>query len=93
LSKGPDESAAEASSTKGWRRERVEYVETSARKHLENIRGLELGNNGNVRDGEWQGEGRTLAKGEVEGIEKVVTILSGNNASSSRADENEMDES
>jgi len=72
---------------KTWRRERMEYVETATRKHLEQARGLELGKDGEVRDGEWQGEGRKLAKDEVEGLEKVVTLLGG----VSKGDE--MDES
>jgi kinetochore protein Mis12/MTW1 len=86
----PGESTAEG--RKGWRRERLQYVEASTRKHLENIRGLEFDKTGSVRDGEWQGEGRQLARGEVEGLEKVVTILGGStDASSTRKDE--MDES
>ena len=28
-------------------------------------------------DGEWQGEGRGLARGEVDGLERVVEILGG----------------
>ncbi|OIW33349.1 hypothetical protein CONLIGDRAFT_172893 [Coniochaeta ligniaria NRRL 30616] len=77
---------------KSWRRERLEYVETATRKHLEHARGLELGKDGEVRDGEWQGEGRKLAKDEVEGLEKVVAILGGAGpAGGSNADE--MDES
>ncbi|KFH42426.1 Kinetochore-associated protein-like protein [Hapsidospora chrysogenum ATCC 11550] len=60
---------------KSWRRERAEYVEQSSRKYLENSTGLELGPQGEVRDGEYQGEGKNLGRGEVEGLEKVVTIL------------------
>ncbi|KAH8894933.1 hypothetical protein GQ53DRAFT_70376 [Thozetella sp. PMI_491] len=80
---------------KTWRRERLEYVESATRKHLENVRGLELGKNGEVRDGEWQSEGRALGKGEVEGLEKVVTII-GRGASADgghAAQEESMDES
>lgn len=62
---------------KSWRRERMEYVEAATRKHLEHARGLELGKDGEVRDGEWQGEGRKLAADEVEGLEKVVSLLGG----------------
>ncbi|KAI0476771.1 Mis12 protein-domain-containing protein [Xylaria cf. heliscus] len=61
----------------GWRRERVEYVETATRRHLETVHGLELGRHGEVRDGEWQGPGRSLATGEVEGLERVVSLLGG----------------
>ncbi|ORY59150.1 Mis12 protein-domain-containing protein [Pseudomassariella vexata] len=60
---------------KSWRRERLEYVEAATRRHLENVQGLELGKDGEVRDGEWQGEGRNLAKGEVEGLENIVAAL------------------
>ncbi|POS76847.1 Mis12 domain-containing protein [Diaporthe helianthi] len=60
-----------------WRKERVEYVESAARKHLESVRGLELGRDGEVRDGEWQGEGRRFAGGEVAALEGVVNALGG----------------
>lgn len=60
-----------------WRKERVEYVEGAARKHLEHVRGLELGSDGEVRDGEWQGEGRRFAGGEVAALEGVVNALAG----------------
>ncbi|KAL1880658.1 hypothetical protein Daus18300_001270 [Diaporthe australafricana] len=70
---GGDEGAARRT----WRKERVEYVEGAARKHLENVRGLELGSNGEVRDGEWQGEGRRFADGEVAALEGVVSALGG----------------
>ncbi|MBE3041029.1 hypothetical protein IMZ48_00260 [Candidatus Bathyarchaeota archaeon] len=60
---------------KSWRRERVEYVEGQTRKHLEDARGLELGPQGAVRDGEWQGEGRKFTKGEVEALEAVSEAL------------------
>ncbi|KAL3425940.1 mind kinetochore complex component [Phlyctema vagabunda] len=62
---------------KGWRRERSEFVETEMRRHLEQVRGLELGEMGDVRDGEWQGDGRNLQKGEVEELEKVVGLVGG----------------
>jgi kinetochore protein Mis12/MTW1 len=65
---------------KSWRRERVEYVEAATRRHLETVHGLELGRNGEVRDGEWQGPGRNLASGEVEGLERVVSLLGGGDA-------------
>ncbi|PNP54688.1 hypothetical protein THARTR1_04893 [Trichoderma harzianum] len=70
-----DSAAAEAAAS--WRRERAEYIETSSRKYLETVVGLELGPEGEVRDGEWQGEGRGLSKGEVEGLEKVAAMLGG----------------
>lgn len=62
---------------KSWRRERLEFIEKETRRHLENVRGLELGEQGEVRDGEWQGEGRRLGKGEVEDLERVVGLVSG----------------
>lgn len=62
---------------KSWRKERLEFVEKETRKHLENVRGLELGEMGEVRDGEWQGEGRMLAKGEAEDLEQVVRMVGG----------------
>ncbi|KAI1742187.1 Mis12 protein-domain-containing protein [Xylaria scruposa] len=65
------------SRSRGWRRERAEYVETATRRHLETVHGLELGRHGEVRDGEWQGPGRSLARGEVEGLERVVELLGG----------------
>ncbi|KAK5997445.1 hypothetical protein PT974_02804 [Cladobotryum mycophilum] len=62
---------------KSWRRERAEFIESSSRKYLETVGGLELGPGGDIRDGDWQGEGRGLSKGEVEGLEKVVVLLGG----------------
>lgn len=62
---------------KSWRKERLEFVEKEARRHLENVRGLELGEMGEVRDGEWQGEGRKLGKQEVEDLERVVGMVIG----------------
>ena len=41
----------------------MEYVEDQTRKHLEVGRGLELGPQGAVRDGEWQGAGRKFTRG------------------------------
>lgn len=65
---------------KSWRRERLEFIEKETRRHLENVRGLELSEQGEVRDGEWQGEGRRLGKGEVEDLERVVGLVSGGDA-------------
>ncbi|KAK1510527.1 uncharacterized protein CCOS01_15358 [Colletotrichum costaricense] len=79
---------------KSWRRERMEYVEGATRKHLEHVRGLELGKDGDVRDGEWQGEGRKFAMGEVEGLEQVVAALEGGSGESTeQPDLDAMDES
>jgi kinetochore protein Mis12/MTW1 len=62
---------------KTWRRERLDFIENETKRHLENVRGLELGEMGEVRDGEWQGEGRKLGKGEVEDLERVVGMVGG----------------
>ncbi|KAF5023353.1 hypothetical protein F66182_4591 [Fusarium sp. NRRL 66182] len=64
-----------AGGSRTWRRERVEYVEGASRKYLETARGLELGEQGEVRDGEWQGEGRKITRGDVEGLEQVASML------------------
>ncbi|KAI1154198.1 Mis12 protein-domain-containing protein [Nemania diffusa] len=94
-----DDGGAAPGGPRGWRRERVEYVEAATRRHLETVHGLELGAHGDVRDGEWQGPGRNLARGEVEGLESVVAVLGGdsNGASSSvpveEGDGEPMDES
>ncbi|KAI1212431.1 Mis12 protein-domain-containing protein [Annulohypoxylon truncatum] len=79
-----DESGGNSRSSerKTWRRERLEYVEGATRRYLENVEGLELGKHGEVRDGEWQGEGRGLARDEVGGLESVVTLLGGGPAES-----------
>ncbi|GKU00902.1 kinetochore-associated protein mtw1 [Fusarium langsethiae] len=64
-----------SSSSRTWRRERLEYVEGASRKYLETARGLELGEQGEVRDGEWQGEGRKITRGDVEGLEQIASML------------------
>ncbi|KAJ4195242.1 hypothetical protein NW767_002469 [Fusarium falciforme] len=97
---GPDDADADAADkdaadgSKTWRRERVEYVEGASRKYLETARGLELGAQGEVRDGEWQGEGRKITRGDVEGLEQVVSMLGNNKSPKSKGGEGEpMDES
>lgn len=79
----------EGGARRTWRKERVEYVEGAARKHLESVRGLELGKDGEVRDGEWQGEGRRFAGGEVAALEGIVNALGG---SGGGAGDDKMDE-
>lgn len=59
-----------------WRRQRLEHVETLTKRFLVNERGLELGPQGEVRDGEWQEKGRRITRGEVEALEKVVSMIS-----------------
>lgn len=68
-------SSSSPPSSSTWRRDRVEYVETASRKYLENVAGLELGPQGEVRDGEWQGEGRQLSKAEVDSLERVAALM------------------
>lgn len=88
LANGHRDAYVEEGGKKTWRKERVEYVEGATRRHLESVRGLELGRNGEVRDGEWQGEGRRLVGGEVGALENVVEIL-GTGGGSRRDDEGE----
>ncbi|CAH0018092.1 unnamed protein product, partial [Clonostachys rhizophaga] len=78
---------------RSWRRERAEYVEAASRKYLENTGGLELGSQGEVRDGEYQGQGRNLSKGDVEGLEKAVAILRNSEGRSTEAGEEPRDPS
>ncbi|KAH6850357.1 Mis12 protein-domain-containing protein [Chaetomium sp. MPI-CAGE-AT-0009] len=78
---------ADGKGKKSWRRERLEYVETATKKHLENVRGLELGKNGEVLDGEWDGGGPSLARGEVESLERVAGMLGGSGEQQDRMDE------
>jgi kinetochore protein Mis12/MTW1 len=73
----PNLSAAGQEDEKSWRRQRLEYVEAQTRKLHENVRGLELGVQGRVRDGEWQEEGRRVGRGEVEALERVVGLVGG----------------
>ena len=84
---GGQGSGSGSSRVGAWRKDRVEYVETLTKKHLENSRGLELGEQGEVRDGEWQGDGRKMTMAEVEGLERVTALLGGGVA------EDKMDES
>ncbi|KUJ21068.1 uncharacterized protein LY89DRAFT_577222 [Mollisia scopiformis] len=77
LANGNGEEGLVGEDQKSWRRERLEFIEKETRRHMENVRGLELGEMGEVRDGEWQGEGRKLGKGEVEDLERVVSMVGG----------------
>ncbi|GAB0135167.1 hypothetical protein EsDP_00003514 [Epichloe bromicola] len=77
---------------KSWRSERSEYIESASRKYLERSAGLELGPHGEVRDGVvWQGVGPSLAKDDVESLEKVAAIL-GTNAAAGPTDAGEISE-
>ncbi|KAK4077615.1 hypothetical protein Purlil1_12295 [Purpureocillium lilacinum] len=75
-----DEQAA-VKGSKTWRRQRAEYIEASSRKYLERAGGLELGPRGEVRDGDWQGQGRGLGREEVEGLERAAAVLASASAS------------
>ncbi|KAG5947818.1 hypothetical protein E4U60_002595 [Claviceps pazoutovae] len=72
-----EEAGEGAGSQASWRRERSEYIESASRKYLERSVGLELGSQGEVRDGEWQGGGPSATKSEVEGLERMSFILGG----------------
>ncbi|KAK1780300.1 Mis12 protein-domain-containing protein [Copromyces sp. CBS 386.78] len=75
---------------KPFRLQRLEYIETATRKHLEQVRGLELGVNGELRDGP-PGEDvvvvgddevertkrRRVEREEVEALEGVLGSLAG----------------
>ncbi|KAK1751814.1 Mis12 protein-domain-containing protein [Echria macrotheca] len=95
----PEKDEGDTERKKTWRRERLEYVESATRRHLENVRGLDLGRNGEVRDGEWEGGGRSVEQGEVEGLEQVSLVLGGGGRGTSTSggpgdgDGDEMDES
>lgn len=88
-----DNPEMEADNPHSWRRERVGYVESASRKYLENSRGLELGAQGDVRDGEWQGEGRKVTRGDVENLEQVMTMLNKEKLSKRDEESEAMDES
>lgn len=55
----------------------MEYIEKQTKRHLERKRGLELGPQGEVVDGEWQGGGRALGSGEVRNLERVMGVVVG----------------
>ncbi|KIH91850.1 kinetochore protein Mis12/MTW1 [Sporothrix brasiliensis 5110] len=75
-------SSGRAGDSKSWRRERLEYIEGSTRKHLERIRGLNLGRNGEMRseqgsssqanDGGHGGNNMTV---EPEALTNILNIL------------------
>ncbi|KAL1898326.1 hypothetical protein Cpir12675_001951 [Ceratocystis pirilliformis] len=74
---GSGPAGGETPSRRSWRKSRVEYIEIATRKHMERARGLELGLQGEVRDGEWQGAGRKISMAEVEGLESVLALMGG----------------
>jgi hypothetical protein len=54
---------------------RLHYIESQARRHLSVTRGLELDEAGAVRDGAWQGAGRSVTTDEVAALERFVGSL------------------
>ena len=86
LPKDPNLADGREDGEPSWRRQRLEHVETLTKRFLVNERGLELGPQGEVRDGEWQEQGRRITRGEVEALEKVVSMITGDGRS------DEMDE-
>lgn len=81
LAEGDGKAGLVGEEEKSWRRERLEFIEKETRRHLESVRGLELGEMGAPRDGEWQGEGRRMAQGEVEDLEAVIAMITGTGTS------------
>ncbi|EPE08823.1 mis12 domain-containing protein [Ophiostoma piceae UAMH 11346] len=79
------------SRSKSWRRERVEYVESSTRKHLERVRGLSLGRNGETRaeiETSSQGaDGSGAISVEPEALKNILNILRDTHGSKSAAAE------
>ena len=84
---------------KDWRRERLEYIEGATRRHLQQVRGLELGENGEVRGEEDEamvGVGKGMMNGkDVENLERVVGLLGVGvkGGGDGQVDEDRMDES
>ncbi|EPQ64964.1 component of the MIND kinetochore complex [Blumeria graminis f. sp. tritici 96224] len=60
---------------KSMKRLRTEFIEEETKRHLESVRGLELGTMGEVKDGEWQGEGRKIGAKELEDLEQIVRLI------------------
>ena len=67
-------------------------LEGASRRYLETEAGLELGPGGEVRDGEWQGSGRGMAKDEVEGMERVVAVLGASDSGEAKETAAEVEE-
>ncbi|KAG5983319.1 hypothetical protein E4U55_000247 [Claviceps digitariae] len=83
----PDGADAGSSTKKSsWRRDRSEYIESASRKFLERSVGLELGPQGEVRDGEWQGGGPSATRSEVESLEHVSSMLGSKAAAAESGD-------
>ncbi|KAH0538437.1 hypothetical protein FGG08_004985 [Glutinoglossum americanum] len=70
--------------------ERRQYIESQTKRHLQTTQGLELGNQGEVRDGEWQGRGGKVGEAQVRDLEKVVGMLGG--TADGTGEDDKMDE-
>jgi kinetochore protein Mis12/MTW1 len=89
-----DPNLVEQDGDKSWRLQRLQYIESQTRRLHENVRGLELGPKGEVRDGEWQERGRRVGRAEVENLERVLGIVgNGNPEGQAEGQGEEMDES
>ena len=56
---------------------RRKYIEEQTKRHLQTTQGLELGEQGEVRDGGWQGRGKRPGEGQVRDLETIVGTLGG----------------
>ncbi|CAK7268477.1 hypothetical protein SEPCBS119000_003082 [Sporothrix epigloea] len=74
--------------SKTWRRERLEYIEGTTRRHLERVRGLNLGRNGEMRgDGDKAAHrGTSEVAVEPEALTNILSILRENHGSTGDAD-------
>lgn len=68
-------SASSVAQQESWRQQRIRHVETLTKRFLVNDQGLELGEQGGVRDGEWQAPGVAVVAGDVEALEGVLGIV------------------
>jgi kinetochore protein Mis12/MTW1 len=70
--------------------DRRRYIEEQTKRHLQTTQGLELGEQGEVRDGEWQGRGKRPGEGQVRDLETIVGTLGGaTEAAGEKMDEGE----
>ncbi|KAI9863337.1 MAG: hypothetical protein M1813_003779 [Trichoglossum hirsutum] len=70
-------SATTVATPDGTSDERKQYIETQTKRHLQVTQGLELGMQGEVRDGEWQGRGLRPGEAQVRDLEMVVGMIGG----------------
>lgn len=80
-----------AGDSKSWRQERLEYIEGSTRKHLERVRGLNLGRNGEMRGDtgspSQNNDGGSNMTVEPEALTNILNILRDNHGSKEAAAE------